>query len=82
MRLHTKYHLLLVSYKSLARGQKFWIKACALSAMATGSRALLLLCKKTRFLPGDVTRLVREYLRLHVGGRCPAWIDDLLWQHR
>ena len=50
--------------------------------MATGSRALLLLCKKTRFLPGDVTRLVREYLRLHVGGRCPAWIDDLLWQHR
>ena len=56
--------------------------------MATGSRALLLLllllllCKNTRFLPGDVTRLVREYLRLHVGGRCPAWIDDLLWQHR
>ena len=64
----------------LAR-EKFWIKACALgSAMATGSRALLLLCKKTRFLPGDVTWLVREYLRLQVGRRCPAWIDDLLWQ--
>ena len=32
----------------LAR-EKLWIKACALgSAMATGSRALLLLCKKTR----------------------------------
>ena len=64
----------------LAR-EKFWIKACALgSAMATGSRALPLLCKKTRFLPGDVTRLVREYLRLHANRRCPAWIDDLLWQ--
>ena len=48
--------------------------------MSTGSRALPLLCKTTRFLPADVTRLVRECLRVHVGTRCPAWIDDLLWQ--
>ena len=47
--------------------------------MSTGSRALPLLCKTTRFLPADVTRLVRECLRVHVGARCPAWIDDLLW---
>ena len=25
-------------------------------------------------------RLVRECLRVHVGERCPEWIDDLLWQ--
>ena len=24
-------------------------------------------------------RLVRECLRVHVGARCPGWIDDLLW---
>ena len=59
--------------------EQFWIKSCALSAMSTGSRALPLLCKTTRFLPADVTRLVRECLRVHVGARCPAWIDDLLW---
>ena len=49
--------------------------------MSTGSRALPLLCKTTRFLPADVTRLVRECLRVHMGARCPAWFDDLLWQH-
>ena len=27
-------------------------------------------------------RLVRECLRVHVGERCPEWIDDLMWQHR
>ena len=48
--------------------------------MAIGARALPLVCKMTRFLPGDVTRLVRECLRVHVGERCPEWIDDLLWQ--
>ena len=48
--------------------------------MSTGSRALPLLCKTTRFLPADVTRLVRECLRVHVGKRCPAWIDGLLVQ--
>ena len=35
----------------------------------------------TRLLPADVTRLVRECLRLHVGRRCPAWIDALMSQH-
>ena len=48
--------------------------------MSTGSRTLPLLCKTTRFLPADVTRLVRECLRVHVGERCPAWIDGLLMQ--
>ena len=27
-------------------------------------------------------KLVRECLRVHVGARCPGWIDDLMWQHR
>ena len=64
----------------LARGKQFWIKSCALSAMSTGSRALPLACRLTWSLPGDAMRLVRECLRVHVGERCSAWIDDLLWQ--
>ena len=48
--------------------------------MSTGSRTLPLLCKSAWFLPADVTRLVRECLRMHVGKRCPAWIDGLLVQ--
>ena len=50
--------------------------------MSTGSRALPLACKLTRSLPGDAIRLVRECLRVHVGERCPEWIDDLLLQHQ
>ena len=49
--------------------------------MSTGSRALPLLCRKTRALPADVHRLVRECLRMRVGKHCPAWIDELLWRH-
>ena len=45
----------------------------------SGSRALPLLCRKTRVLPPDVMRLVRECLRVPLGPRCPRWISDLLW---
>ena len=45
----------------------------------SGSRALPLLCRKTTALPTEVLRLVREYLRVPVGPRCPRWISVLLW---
>ena len=48
--------------------------------MSTASRTLPLLCKTARFLPADVVRLVRACLRMHVGKRCPTWIDGLLVQ--
>ena len=48
-------------------------------AAMSGSRALPLLCRKTRALPPDVLRLVRECLRVPLGPRCPRWISDLLW---
>ena len=48
--------------------------------MLTGFRTLPLLCKTTQMLPADVVQLVRECLRLHVGKRCPAWIDSLFVQ--
>ena len=55
---------------------------CALTcaSMLTGFRALPLLCKTTQMLPADVVQLVQECLRLHVGKRCPAWIDSLFVQ--
>ena len=53
----------------------------SIAAMSTGSRALPLLCRKTRVLPRDATRLVRECLRMRLGEHCPAWIDELLWRH-
>ena len=38
---------------------------------------LPLLCKKTQSFPADVRRQVQQYLRVHVGQRCPQWMDGL-----
>ena len=38
---------------------------------------LLLLCRKTRALPAEVLRLVHAYIVVHVGWRCPAWVEQL-----
>ena len=39
---------------------------------------LLLLCRKTRALPAEVLRLVHDYLFVHVGASCPAWLNQVL----
>ena len=38
---------------------------------------LLLLCRKTRAWPAEVLRLVQAYLAVHVGWRCPMWMQRL-----
>ena len=48
--------------------------------MVTGVGTLPLLCKKSQAFPADVCTLVQQYLRVHVGQRCPQWIDGLLVQ--
>ena len=48
--------------------------------MVTGFCTLPLLCKKTQTFPADVCKLVQECLRVHVGQRCPPWIDGLFVQ--
>ena len=62
--------------------QRRCVVICALTcaSMLTGFRTLPLLCKTTQMLPADVVQLVQECLRLHVGKRCPAWIDSLFVQ--
>ena len=64
----------------MSRARAF-LTQTSIAAMSTGSRALPLLCRKTRVLPRDATRLVRECLRMRLGEHCPAWIDELLWRH-
>ena len=51
------------------------------ATMLTGSRTLPLLCRKTQTFPADIVQMVRECLRLHVGTRCPPWLDGLFVQH-
>ena len=48
--------------------------------MVTGVGTLPLLCKKSQAFPADVCTLVQQYLRVHVGQRCPQWIDGLFVQ--
>ena len=56
------------------------LSLCALCSMVTGFRTLPLLCKKTHSFPADVCKLVQECLRVHVGQRCPPWVDGLFAQ--
>ncbi len=44
----------------------------------SGSSALQTLCRKTRVLPAQVFQMVREFLIVHVGARCPLWINSVL----
>ena len=44
----------------------------------SGSSALRMLCRKIRILPAGVFKMVRDFLLMHVGARCPAWIDPVL----
>ena len=39
---------------------------------------LSLLCRKTRVLPAQVFQLVRDFLLVHVGARCPLWLNCVL----
>ena len=48
--------------------------------MVTGAGTLPLLCKKTQALSADVCALVQQFLRVHVGQRCPPWMDGLFVQ--
>ena len=51
------------------------------TSMVIGVRALSLLCRKTQTFPADIVQMVRECLRVHVGTRCPPWLDNLFVQH-
>ncbi len=39
---------------------------------------LSLLCRKTRVLPAEVFQRVRDFLLVHVGARCPLWLNCVL----
>ena len=56
------------------------LSLCALCSMVTGFGTLQLLCKTTQSVPADVRRQVQQYLRVHVGQRCPSYLDDLFVQ--
>ena len=53
-------------------------KAAQAFGLAMATHRLSLLCRKTRVLPAEVFRLVRDFLLVHVGASCPLWINCVL----
>ena len=56
----------------------FKISDCIPKLTAMALASLELLCRKAKAMPADVLLLVRAYLAVHVGIRCPGWLGQML----